>query len=70
MTTERQSLWIMQNRSPRGRALLDRGQARRFQDPQNGRAADAVADVFQRALDRVLRQQWKVSGPWLRESPA
>ncbi len=40
-----------EKRLPRGGPLRDRGQARRLQDPPNRRAAHAVADVLQRALD-------------------
>jgi hypothetical protein len=41
----------VQERLPRRRALRDRRQAGRFEDPPNRQAAHAVADVLQRALD-------------------
>ena len=47
-----------QKRLPRARALRDRGQARRFQDPPNGRAAHAVADVLQGALYPRVTPRW------------
>jgi hypothetical protein len=40
-----------QKRLPRGRALRRRWQSGRFQDTANGRAAHAVPDVFECALD-------------------
>jgi hypothetical protein len=46
----------LENRLPRGRALRDRGQARCFQDPPNSRAAHAVADVLQGAVDPRVGQ--------------
>jgi hypothetical protein len=51
-----------QKRLPRRRALRDRRQARRLQDPPNGRAPHAMANVRERTLDprvaprRILRR--------------
>jgi hypothetical protein len=41
----------LQKRPPRGRALRDRRQARRLQDPPNRRPAHTMPDIRQRPLD-------------------